>query len=79
MSCSLWAYSPEKCDGQPCPGDCDKCSKRDVVRVIRCVDCVHCTAKNGAGFWHCSNWDMDIYDGITKASQFYCADAERRE
>lgn len=51
----------------------------DLVSVIRCVDCAHCTAKNGAGFWHCSNWDMDIYDGITKASEFYCADAVRRD
>ena len=51
----------------------------DMVPVIRCVDCAHCTAKNGAGFWHCSNWDMDIYDGITKASEFYCADAVRRD
>lgn len=26
MSVSKWAYEPEKCDGQPCPGDCDNCS-----------------------------------------------------
>ena len=25
MSVSKWAYSPKKCDGQPCPGDCDFC------------------------------------------------------
>lgn len=24
MSCSLYRYS-EKCDGRPCPGDCDLC------------------------------------------------------
>ena len=23
MSCSKPMYQPEKCDGQPCPGDCD--------------------------------------------------------
>lgn len=28
MSVSLWAYSPEKCDGDYCCGECDKCSKR---------------------------------------------------
>ena len=26
MSASKWAYSPEKCDGKPCPGDCDECT-----------------------------------------------------
>ena len=27
MSCSKWAYEPEYCDGEPCPGDCDLCGK----------------------------------------------------
>lgn len=31
MSVSKWAYTPEKCDGQPCVGDCDMCSKKDVL------------------------------------------------
>lgn len=26
MSVSKWDYSPEICDGEPCPGDCDHCS-----------------------------------------------------
>ena len=25
MSTDKWAYSPEKCEGQDCPGDCDFC------------------------------------------------------
>ena len=25
MSVSKWAYTPEKCDGKPCCGDCDYC------------------------------------------------------
>ena len=79
MSCSLWAYSPEKCEGHPCPGDCDRCAKRDIVRVIRCVDCIHFNPSPLSDHWYCSNWDIDIYNGITKASQFYCGDAERRE
>jgi hypothetical protein len=29
MSVSKWAYSPDKCDGSPCPGDCVDCPKRD--------------------------------------------------
>lgn len=29
MSVSRWAYNPSVCDGQPCPGDCDLCSKSD--------------------------------------------------
>lgn len=27
MSVSLWAYDPEICDGDFCPGDCDLCAK----------------------------------------------------
>lgn len=29
MSVSRWAYEPLKCDGLPCPGNCDACYKRD--------------------------------------------------
>lgn len=29
MSVSKWAYIPERCDGEPCPGDCDVCSKTE--------------------------------------------------
>lgn len=47
MSVSKWAYDPERCDGDYCPGDCDNCSKwmddeeeeEDVVKVVRCKDC----------------------------------------
>lgn len=27
MSGSRWRYSPEKCDGDFCPGECDNCPK----------------------------------------------------
>ena len=27
MSVSKWAYTPEVCDGEGCPGDCDLCDK----------------------------------------------------
>ena len=27
MSCNLWAYTPNKCDGDYCCGDCDECEK----------------------------------------------------
>lgn len=27
MSCSKWNYSPKKCDGDYCPGECDDCPK----------------------------------------------------
>ena len=33
MSCSLWAYTPEKCDGDYCAGDCDICNKADESEV----------------------------------------------
>ena len=29
LSVSKWAYEPEKCDGDFCPGDCDECSKAE--------------------------------------------------
>lgn len=29
MSVSKYMYSPEKCDGDFCPGDCDRCSKAE--------------------------------------------------
>lgn len=30
MSCSKWSYTPEKCDGDSCVGDCDNCQKADI-------------------------------------------------
>ena len=30
MSCSLWAYAPNKCDGDYCCGDCDQCNKAEM-------------------------------------------------
>lgn len=35
MSTSKWAYEPEFCDGQPCPGDCDLCGKADDIAARR--------------------------------------------
>lgn len=35
MSVSKWAYEADKCEGQPCPGDCDLCSKADKSVVYR--------------------------------------------
>ena len=29
MSVSKWAYTPEKCDGDYCIGDCDLCIKAE--------------------------------------------------
>ena len=34
MSVSKWAYRPEKCDGDICVGDCDKCSKAMQIDEI---------------------------------------------
>lgn len=43
MSISKWAYSPNKCDGNYCCGDCDICPKaeeaEDEVREIS--ECKH--------------------------------------
>lgn len=29
MSVSKWAYDPDRCDGDFCPGDCDDCHKKE--------------------------------------------------
>jgi len=29
MSVFRWAYDPQKCDGDRCPGDCDNCPKAE--------------------------------------------------
>jgi len=36
MSVSKWAYTPEKCDGDYCPEDCDVCPKNDDRRGYEC-------------------------------------------
>ena len=38
MSVSKWAYSPDKCDGDFCVGDCDNCSKADSDDSDGCDD-----------------------------------------
>ena len=30
MSVSKWAYTPERCDGDYCCGECDLCRKPDI-------------------------------------------------
>ena len=34
MSVSKWAYSPAKCDGDYCPGDCDYCPKAEAFMEL---------------------------------------------
>ena len=36
MSVSLWAYDDLKCDGYPCPHDCDICPIKDEHRCYEC-------------------------------------------
>ena len=39
MSVSKWAYSPEKCDGEYCIGDCDLCYKAEYeVEDLRMLE-----------------------------------------
>lgn len=33
MSVSKWAYTPDKCDGDFCVGDCDYCNKAEEEEV----------------------------------------------
>lgn len=44
MSTSKWAYDPRRCDGQPCPGDCDRCTRwqedeEEARPKVYCRDC----------------------------------------
>ena len=36
MSVSKWNYEPEKCEGQPCVGDCDFCNIELIEWEIEC-------------------------------------------
>ncbi len=38
MSIKLWAYDPDKCDGDFCPLDCDNCIKSEENDVIEPSD-----------------------------------------
>ena len=31
MSLSLWAYEPDKCDGDVCPNNCYICEKAEIT------------------------------------------------
>ena len=39
----LWKYTPEKCDGDLCPMDCDTCPKEDSESEddLQCNTCNH--------------------------------------
>ena len=56
MSVKRWAYIPEKCEGDNCPGNCDECFKQDEcppnVTEDECLcmngDCESCWKTFGA-------------------------------
>jgi len=73
MSVSKWAYSPERCDGDYCPGDCDRCSKP----ITNCTkDCTTCRADDKfiKGIVHCKDCRYQIIYPYVKDS-FYCGHA----
>ena len=37
MSIFRWAYKPEKCEGDFCPGDCDYCRKAEEDICQTCL------------------------------------------
>lgn len=39
MSVDKWAYMPDKCNGEPCPGDCDLCAKAFGVNGMHVKIC----------------------------------------
>ena len=53
MSVSKWAYSPEKCDGDFCIGDCDLCNKTEdkddeVFKTQKNVSGLSASTEHGA-------------------------------
>lgn len=42
MSVSLWAWT-ERCEGQPCVGDCDLCGKAEQEEEEEDNDDIHST------------------------------------
>lgn len=61
MSVDLWGYSPDKCDGEFCIGDCDHCYKADIeVRTLAILERVsqsRATPKSECGYPECENCD----------------------
>ena len=49
MSVSKWAYSPAKCDGEPCVGDCDMCIKAFGIGETKRKLMKSCPRCKGAG------------------------------
>lgn len=77
MSASKWAYDPEICDGTPCPGECDKCTRWQVDEetddVTYCRDCEYCTETDRGGM--CIRFNA----GMLVADNDYCSFGEERE
>ena len=66
---SLWLYSPSKCDGDYCPGDCDICKKAEEPDTRRCAKCKHYVIKDSRSNWNgeeptyikgCELWECDF-------------------
>ena len=80
MSVNKWAYNPEKCDGDICIGDCDRCYKaslnklinKDVVHVVRCKDCRLYNTDN-CYMIHGQRMNRDLFEDD------YCSYGEREE
>ena len=81
MSCSKWAYTPQKCDGDYCIGECDLCGKRDIDVTVHCEDCKYsrfegvdyiCDKHSG----HKKRFGEDVYDIERHYGHWYCADGE---
>ena len=53
MSRDIWAYTPEICDGDYCPKDCDKCPKSedpfDEARLKKMVIALRQCARTDCG------------------------------
>lgn len=77
MSVNRLAYSPEKCEGQPCCGGCDTCENRDVVEVVRCAECVNRKESAIEGFFYCDAWGKDLNASVYDPKKYFCAEGER--
>ena len=81
----LWGYNPQKCDGDYCPNDCDRCYKADIeVRTLAVLERVSQSRANpieDCGYPKCE--ECDKYHGhyctvpIVVSKQIYLATEER--
>ena len=71
MAVDLWAYDDLKCDGMPCPNNCDICPIKDEHR---CEECRHFEEDPTSVWGYCKK---NLY--ATRMTDKVCEDYEGSE